>query len=292
MDDIWNHCFSIGFLISERNAEEWACFKSHRQFFWSFFDGMCVSFHLVFQAFFHKDGDHLTLLNIYNQYRDIPTHSQQQWCRENFIQSRSMGRAHDVRDQLQQLMERVEIPIVSSAGDTVAIRKAITAGYFYHVAKLSKGGQYKTVKHQQSVLIHPNSCLFEQNPRWVLYHELVLTTKEYMRQTIEIDPAWLGELAPHYYKATELDDNSTKKMPKVVGKPGGPGLAWFWHGISDLFFFLENRTFLCAKIHMDMYTTSSIFCKQNKFEAVSECCWRKKIQQRERKVNASTNHTL
>ncbi|OQV17529.1 putative pre-mRNA-splicing factor ATP-dependent RNA helicase DHX16 [Hypsibius exemplaris] len=177
------------------------------------------------QAFFHKDGDHLTLLNVYNQYKDIPTHSQQQWCRENFIQSRSMGRAHDVRDQLQQLMERVEIQIISSAGDTVAIRKAITAGYFYHAAKLSKGGSYKTVKHQQSVLIHPNSCLFEQNPRWVLYHELVLTTKEYMRQTIEIESAWLTEVAPHYYKAKELDDNSGKKMPKGVGKPGGPGLA-------------------------------------------------------------------
>ena len=60
--------------------------------------------------------------------------------------------------------------------------QAITAGYFYHIARLSKGGQYKTVKHNQTVMIHPNSMLFEDLPRWVLYHELVFTTKEFMRQ--------------------------------------------------------------------------------------------------------------
>ena len=60
--------------------------------------------------------------------------------------------------------------------------QAITAGYFYHVARLSKGGQYKTAKHQQTVMIHPNSSMFEDLPRWVIYHELVFTTKEFMRQ--------------------------------------------------------------------------------------------------------------
>jgi hypothetical protein len=30
-----------------------------------------------------------------------------------------------------------------------AIRKCITAGYFYHTARLSKAGNYKTVKHNQ-----------------------------------------------------------------------------------------------------------------------------------------------
>ena len=65
-------------------------------------------------------------------------------------------------------------------------RKAITAGFFYNTARLSKGG-YKTVKHQQAVHVHPNSCLFEETPRWVIYHELCFTSKEYMRQLIEIE---------------------------------------------------------------------------------------------------------
>ncbi|CAF0785958.1 unnamed protein product, partial [Didymodactylos carnosus] len=78
---------------------------------------------------------------------------------------------------------------------------------------------YKTVRHQQSVLIHPNSCLFEQIPRYVIYFELVLTTKEYMRQVIEIENQWLLEVAPHFYKTKKLDeDNSVKKLSKKLGK--------------------------------------------------------------------------
>ena len=166
--------------------------------------------------FFHPGGDHISLLNVYNQWAQ--TDYSTQWCFENFIQHRSMKRARDIRDQLEALLERVEIEILSNPLDTQAIRKAVTAGYFYHTARLSKGGHYKTVKHNQTVMIHPNSALFEDLPRWVIYHELVFTTKEYMRNVVEIENKWLLEVAPHYYKAKELEDSTVKKMPKQMGK--------------------------------------------------------------------------
>ncbi|XP_051163897.1 probable pre-mRNA-splicing factor ATP-dependent RNA helicase mog-4 [Leptopilina boulardi] len=166
-------------------------------------------------------GDHLTLLNVYNQWQqcDFSTH----WCYENFIQHRSMKRARDVRDQLVGLMQRVEMDLVSGITETINIRKAITAGYFYHVARLSKGGNYKTAKHNQTVSIHPNSSLFQELPRWLLYHELVFTTKEFMRQVTEIESKWLLEVAPHYYKPKELEDSTNKKMPKEIGRSGPDG---------------------------------------------------------------------
>lgn len=166
--------------------------------------------------FNHMHGDHLSLLQVYNQWAE--TDYSTQWCYENFIQYRSMKRARDVREQLVGLMQRVEIDMVSCLPETTNIRKAITSGYFYHVARLSKGGNYKTIKHNQTVMIHPNSSMFEELPRWVLYHELVFTSKEYMRQVIEIESKWLLEVAPHYYKAKELEDSTNKKMPKVSGR--------------------------------------------------------------------------
>ena len=39
-----------------------------------------------------------------------------------------MKRARDIRDQLEGLLERVEIELVSNPGETENIRKAITAG--------------------------------------------------------------------------------------------------------------------------------------------------------------------
>ncbi|KYQ89599.1 DEAD/DEAH box helicase [Tieghemostelium lacteum] len=169
------------------------------------------------KTFFHPEGDHLTLLQVYNQWRE--TGYATQWCFENFIQHRSMKRAKDVREQLEGLLERVEIPITSSADDTIAIRKAITSGYFYNTAKLEKSGLYRTNKTNQSVQIHPSSALFDAPPKWVVYFELVLTTKEFMRSVIEIQPQWLFEIAPHMYKQSELETESDKKkLPKVMGK--------------------------------------------------------------------------
>ena len=166
--------------------------------------------------FFSPGGDHITLLAVYNQWAE--TDYSTQWCYENFIQYRSMKRARDIRDQLEGLLERVEIDLESNPLETVNIRKAVTAGYFYHTSKLSKGGNYKTVKHNQTVMVHPNSSMFEDLPRWVIYHELVFTTKEYMRNCIEIKNDWLLEVAPHYYKAKELEDSTNKKISKNMGK--------------------------------------------------------------------------
>ena len=161
--------------------------------------------------FFRPFGDHLTLLNVYTQWMESGYSTQ--WCFENFIQHRSMTRARDIRDQLENLCERVEIEI-SSSTDAENIRKAVTSGFFYHTGRLQKNGQYKTVKTNQHVSIHPSSSMFESLPKWVVYHELVFTSKEFMRQIIEIKPEWLIELAPHFYEKKDIEDSSSKKMPK------------------------------------------------------------------------------
>jgi pre-mRNA-splicing factor ATP-dependent RNA helicase DHX16 len=163
-------------------------------------------------------GDHVALLNVYSQWADSEFSTQ--WCYENFVQVRSMKRARDIRDQLVALLERVEIELKSDSKNLEAVRKCVAAGFFYHAAKLQKNGAYRTVKNPQTVSIHPSSGLAKEMPRWVVYHELVFTTKEYMRQVIEIKPEWLVEIAPHYYKRKEIEDGAGAKMPVGKGKAG------------------------------------------------------------------------
>uniref|UniRef100_A0A7E4ZXY9 RNA helicase n=1 Tax=Panagrellus redivivus TaxID=6233 RepID=A0A7E4ZXY9_PANRE len=166
------------------------------------------------KGFWSPVGDHLTLLNVFNRWKE--TNFSTQWCMESFVQHRTMKRARDIREQLEALLERVEIEAKSTT-DTEAIRKAIAAGYFYNLAKLDKGS-FKTVKHRHTTQIHPNSSLFEDPPRWVMYYELVMTTKEFMREVIDVDPRWLSKIAPHYYKSNELEDATTKKTARKAGK--------------------------------------------------------------------------
>ncbi|KAK8944099.1 putative pre-mRNA-splicing factor ATP-dependent RNA helicase [Platanthera zijinensis] len=161
-------------------------------------------------------GDHIALLNVYNAWKE--TNFSTQWCYENYIQVRSMKRARDIRDQLEGLLERVEIEITSNPHELDPIKKAITAGFFHHTARLQKTGAYRTIKNPQTVHIHPSSGLAQVLPRWAIYHELVLTSKEYMRQVTELKPEWLVEIAPHYYQLKDVEDSSTKKMPRGQGK--------------------------------------------------------------------------
>jgi len=158
--------------------------------------------------FFRPGGDHLTLLHVYNEWKDAGYSPQ--WCYENFIQARSMKKARDVKEQLIEMCKRVEIDYADEKLSVVEddkfsnVRKAITAGCFYNTAKLQKNGSYRTLKNPHTVQIHPSSALFQIKPKWVLYHELVFTSAEFMREVMETDGMWLLEIAPHYYKQSDI----------------------------------------------------------------------------------------
>uniref|UniRef100_A0A671MVV1 RNA helicase n=1 Tax=Sinocyclocheilus anshuiensis TaxID=1608454 RepID=A0A671MVV1_9TELE len=130
-------------------------------------------------------GDHMVLLNVYTQ-----SGYSTQWCFENFIQFRSMKRARDVRDQLEGLMDRIEVELSSCSGESVPIRKYC-----------------QQVSHGQALNISSENVK-------ICFILNVLS----VFQVIEIESGWLLEVAPHYYKNKELEDSSSKKMPRKQGK--------------------------------------------------------------------------
>lgn len=162
-------------------------------------------------------GDHISLLRCYTEWAESDFSSQ--WCFEMFVQLRSMRKARDVREQLENLCERVEIDKeLSSPDDMDAVLKSITAGFFYNTAKLGKSGEYQTLKQHRTVYIHPSSVLAKEEvlPCWLVYFELAFTSKEFMRQVAPIQPEWLLEIAPHYYQESELQDAAKKRVPKQI----------------------------------------------------------------------------
>ncbi len=163
-----------------------------------------------------EGGDHLTLLNIWNQWVD--SDFSHVWAKENFLDLRSLQRARDVRDQLAALCERVEVvPSSCGAADLVPIQKALTAGFFTNAARLQRGGDsYRTVKNNTTVHIHPSSVLMDSNPpvKMICYFELVETSKEFMRNCMPIKPEWLHEAAPHFHRKKDLEGMEERKVPK------------------------------------------------------------------------------
>jgi pre-mRNA-splicing factor ATP-dependent RNA helicase DHX15/PRP43 len=102
--------------------------------------------------FSHADGDHLTLLNVYHAYKGAPDDNK--WCYDNFLNLRTLKSADNVRDQLQKIMERMGLPLLSTDFSDQKvyyrnIRMALAAGFFMQAAHLEKTGHYLTVKDNQ-----------------------------------------------------------------------------------------------------------------------------------------------
>jgi len=168
------------------------------------------------KAKFHQaEGDHLTLLAVYNGWK--ASKFSNPWCMENYIQARAMRTARDVRKQLLGIMDRYKHDIVSCGKNYNRVRRAICSGYFKHAAKKDPQEGYKTLTEGTPVFLHPSSALFNRAPEWVIYHELVLTTREYMREVTAIEPQWLAECAPRFFKVADASKLSKrKKQEKIV----------------------------------------------------------------------------
>ena len=173
--------------------------------------------------FNQAEGDHITLLAVYNSWKNNKFSNA--WCYENFVQMRTLKRAQDVRKQLLGIMDRYvshftsvalfiskykfhhldrhKLDVVSAGKNTARVQKAICSGFFRNAAKKDPQEGYRTLVDGQVVYIHPSSAIFNRQPEWVVYHELVQTTKEYMREVTVIDAKWLVEFAPAFFKFSD-----------------------------------------------------------------------------------------
>jgi pre-mRNA-splicing factor ATP-dependent RNA helicase DHX15/PRP43 len=69
----------------------------------------------------------------------------------------------------------------------------------------------------QAVAIHPSSCI-DHKPEFCLYHEFVLTTKNYIRTVTDVKAEWLLEIAPEYFKPSKIKVMETRRELERVEK--------------------------------------------------------------------------
>lgn len=167
------------------------------------------------EKFSIAESDHLTLLNIYNQWK---AHSEKplmngkklaNWCAKNFFHSKSLLRAHDIKNQIMSIMDKNKLKISKSKSDE-NIRKCLCAAFYQQLAKLVKinignsgNSEYTHLRHNyMKMYLHPTSALnggTSMAPSYVVYHELILTNREYMSCVTSVDPLWLLEFGYIFY---------------------------------------------------------------------------------------------
>ena len=60
------------------------------------------------------------------------------------------------------------------------------------------------------LLLVSGSGMKHVNPSWVIYNELIKTSKPYMRQVMVIEPEWIRELAPRFFELSVLESDENE----------------------------------------------------------------------------------
>ncbi|KAL0408496.1 UNVERIFIED_CONTAM: Pre-splicing factor ATP-dependent RNA helicase DEAH7 [Sesamum radiatum] len=139
------------------------------------------------EKFFVPESDHLTLLNVYQQWK--ANQYRGDWCNDHFCTSRDYARLE---------------------------RKAICSAYFHNAARLKGVGEYVNCRNGMPCHLHPSSAIYGlgYTPDYVVYHELILTTKEYMQCATAVEPQWLAELGPMFFSVKESDTSMLEHKKK------------------------------------------------------------------------------
>ncbi|GAA5970073.1 hypothetical protein JCM11641_000256 [Rhodosporidiobolus odoratus] len=167
-------------------------------------EGDSIRGELERRKFTVEEGDHLTALNAYNAFVKYGRKSSK-WCHTHRLNFKALSRALSIRTQLSKYLKRFDIPIISCGEDHTKVRRCLTSGYFRNAAVAQPDGTYRSVREGAILHVHPSSVYFTRSSpsSYIIYHEVIETTKRFMRDCTAIEQDWLVELAGHYYQFTE-----------------------------------------------------------------------------------------
>ena len=166
------------------------------------------------EKFFVPESDHLTLLNVYQQWKNNGYRND--WCNKHFIQGKGLKKGREVRAQLMDIMKQQKIELISCGQDWDVCRRSIAAAYFYQAARLKGVGEYINARNGMPCHLHPSSALYGlgYTPDYVVYHELIMTAKEYMQCVTAVEPQWLAEFGPMFFTLKESHSSMLKSKAK------------------------------------------------------------------------------
>ncbi|KAF6148019.1 hypothetical protein GIB67_024194 [Kingdonia uniflora] len=163
------------------------------------------------KCFSSLEGDHITLVSVYRSSVEFLEKSKMagskdktaerslgKWCRDNFINCRSLRHARDIHRKIRGHIEQMGLRVASCGDDVLHFRRCLAASFFLNAAPRQPDGSYKALASSQTVQIHPSSVLFRSKPECIIFNGLVRTNHSYIRNITRIDPLWLAELAPQY----------------------------------------------------------------------------------------------
>ncbi|XP_073724216.1 probable ATP-dependent RNA helicase DHX37 [Misgurnus anguillicaudatus] len=160
----------------------------------------------------------------------------QQFCEENGLRYKAMLEIRRLRGQLTNAVNSV----CSDAGvcvdhkmapptdaQVLCLRQIVLAGLGDHLARRVQAEElldpkwrngYKTPLLDEPVFIHPSSALHKTLPEFVVYQEVMETTKMYMRGVCAVQAEWIPKLLPQYCHFSAPEENPAPWYCPLIGR--------------------------------------------------------------------------
>ncbi|XP_059379339.1 probable ATP-dependent RNA helicase DHX37 [Carassius carassius] len=159
-----------------------------------------------------------------------------QFCEENGLRYKAMLEIRRLRGQLTNAVNAV----CSDAGvfvdnkmapptesQVLCLRQIVLAGLGDHIARRVQAEElldpkwrngYKTPLLDDPVFIHPSSALHKTLPEFVVYQEIMETTKMYMRGVCAIQAEWIPKLLPQYCHFSAPEESPAPWLCPLSGR--------------------------------------------------------------------------
>ncbi|KAF5511398.1 putative ATP-dependent RNA helicase DHX35 [Colletotrichum siamense] len=186
---------------------------------WFYHDGERKQMETSRRLFAAEEGDHLTLLNVYQAFV-MKGKKESKFARDHNLNFKTLTRAVSIRAQLKRYLEKFGITVEESLGakgqDNVKkaeqIRRCLTAGYFAHAARMQPDGTFRNVTGETTLHAHPSSLMFNRKADWVIFHEVMETSKKiFIRDITKIEKDWLVEYAPEFYQVVDTSASAATR---------------------------------------------------------------------------------
>lgn len=167
-------------------------------------------------------SDHMLYLDIYNEWTN--SNFSKLWCQDHKVQYKTLQRVRNIRNQLWKCADRLGLVALNEAARQQSpelaqsmiprITRSFVSGFPLNIAKLGATG-YRTTGLKKSgglnVFIHPSSVVFQQTReeaqkpcKYVLYQQLMLTSKEFIRDCMPVtNESWLMDMVPQVFKLND-----------------------------------------------------------------------------------------
>ncbi|ESL09252.1 hypothetical protein TRSC58_03031 [Trypanosoma rangeli SC58] len=166
--------------------------------------------------FYVNESDHLTLLNVITHF--LESGNSRQWAKDHFLHVPTLLRACETQRQLLERMRQLKLPVVSCGPKGLdRVRQCITNGFCLQSAQRSttNWNEYRPLLNSGVVCcVHPSSAVYvrAEMPVYVVYHDLLLTTREYLVVVTAVEREWLVEASHGVFYSKSMTSNSYQPL--------------------------------------------------------------------------------